>query len=105
MHGEMKGKCPGAAYNQVRLIFGILRYFFFSVIDHDSILSPPDDRSTRIFLMSMMHESCFYLKFVPVIVVVVCNVALVETPWLRILPVGIFYLRCVIDWGTLFNNR
>ena len=26
IHGEMKGKSPGAAYNRVRLINGILRY-------------------------------------------------------------------------------
>ena len=26
MYGEMKGKSPGAAYNRVRLINGILRY-------------------------------------------------------------------------------
>ena len=27
MHGEMKGQSPGEAYNRVRLIHGILRYF------------------------------------------------------------------------------
>ena len=61
MHGEMKGKSLGAAYNRVRLINGILRYIKYTNILY--IYGSLADRSADSHQTCMSYQQAMYQKY------------------------------------------
>ena len=72
MHGEMKGKIPGAAYNRVRLINGILRYICFSShFSPDGLLKIWDETKTQVSEVQLdesLTSACFLNAFGDVVI-------------------------------------